>query len=56
MEETIGALPMNTPAEETPMPSTRGILDAAVLNAATMPSNWYCGSSLVLGCQTTSSE
>ena len=26
------------------------------LNAATMPSYWYCGSSLVLGCQTTSSE
>ena len=35
-DATMGALPMNTPAEETPMASTRGILDAAVLKASTM--------------------
>ena len=35
-EETIGALPMKTPAELTPMPSTRGIFDAAVRKASTI--------------------
>ena len=37
-DATMGALPMNVPAEDTPMASTRGILEAALLNAATMPS------------------
>ena len=37
-DETIGLLPMNTPADETPMASTRGILDAAVRNESRMPS------------------
>ena len=37
-ELTMGALPMKTPAEETPMPSTRGILEAAVWNALTISS------------------
>ncbi len=37
-EDTIGALPMNTPADDTPMPSTRGILDAAVRKAVTISS------------------
>ena len=34
--ETMGALPMNTPAELTPMASTRGILEAAVRKADTI--------------------
>ena len=29
-------IPVETPAEETPMASTRGILEAAVLNASRM--------------------
>ena len=32
----MGALPMKVPAEETPMASTRGILEAAVLKASTI--------------------
>ena len=36
----MGLLPMKTPAEETPMASTRGMCAAALRNAATMPSNW----------------
>ena len=39
-EETIGLLPTNVPADETPMPSTRGSFEAAVLKALTMPSYW----------------
>lgn len=34
----VGAFPTKTPAEDTPMPSTRGIFEAAVLNALTIPS------------------
>ena len=36
MEEIIGELPTNTPAEDTPMPSTRGSLEAAVFSAFTI--------------------
>lgn len=48
-EETIGALPMNTPAEDTPMASTRGILEAAVRNASTNPIKMVLGVLLGLG-------
>lgn len=46
---------MYTPALLTPMASTRGILEAAVFMALTIPSKWYEGSDWVLGNQTTSS-
>ena len=36
-EQTMGALPTKVPAELTPMASTRGILEAAVLKDSTMP-------------------
>ena len=39
-DETIGLLPTKVPAEDTPMASTRGIFDAAVLKASTMPLYW----------------
>ena len=53
---TLMRLSMVTPAVLTPMPSTRGSLEAAVRKESSMPSRWYWGSDWVLGCQTTSSE
>ena len=52
----MGLLPTNVPADDTPMASTRGILEAAVLNAVTISLKWYSGSSVTLGNHTTSSE
>ncbi len=55
-EATIGELPTKVPADDTPMASTRGILEAAVLKAVTISLKWYSGSSVILGNHTTSSE
>ena len=55
-DATMGLLPTNVPADDTPMASTRGILEAAVLNAVTISLKWYSGSSVIFGNQTTSSE
>ncbi len=52
----MGLLPTKVPAELTPMASTRGILEAAVLKAVTISLKWYSGSSVIFGNHTTSSE
>ena len=36
-EATMGLLPTNVPADDTPMASTRGMWAAADLKASTMP-------------------
>ena len=55
-DATIGQSSTYTPADDTPIASTRGILEAAVLNAVTISLKWYVGSSVTLGYHTTSSE